>query len=92
VVHSTSCSIEFNRYGNAARDTRGKAKEETQAKAIAEPTQNRVRHCSCNQSQRAVLATQQIVGKIKAPKQIKTGANDAYGCDRMMIHSVIVPE
>jgi hypothetical protein len=39
-----------------------------------------------------VLATQQIVGKIKAPKQIKTGANDAYGCDRMMIHSVIVPE
>src|SRR5258706_9940927 len=37
-----------------------------------------------------MLATQQVIGKIETADHIQTGSGDADGCDRMVVHPMIV--
>ncbi len=83
---TASCSIEFNRDREAGCETRGEAKEQTQANAISDSENDRVRHGTGKQPQRAVLSTQQVVGKIKAAQQVKKGPCDADGSYRVVVH------
>ena len=83
---TTSGSIEFNRDRDTSCETRGEAKEQTQANAIADAENDRVRHGTGKQPQRAMLSPQQVVGKIKAAQHIKKGPCDAYGSYGVVVH------
>ena len=90
MVQATSGSTEFNGNGDPGRNPRDEAKEETKANTVADSEDDRVGYRPGKQSQRAVLPAQQIVSEIKAPEHIETAAGDTDGCDRMVVHSVIV--
>jgi catechol 2,3-dioxygenase-like lactoylglutathione lyase family enzyme len=47
---------------------------------------DRVRHRPSKQSQRPMLAAQQVVSKIQTSEHIKTGAGNADGCDGVVVH------
>src|SRR5882762_5274419 len=83
-------STELNRHRDSGANPREEAKKRTEAKAIADSENDRVGNRSSEQAQRAVPATEQIIGKIQAAEHVETGAGDAHGCERVVVHGVIV--
>ena len=83
---SSDLSTEFNRNGDAGRDTGSQPKEETKAEAVADAEDNGVRYRASKQPQRTVLSTQQVVGKIETTQHIKTCTRNADGRDCMVVH------
>jgi len=85
MIQTTSRPTKFNRDSDTSRKTRGEAKEQTEANAVAGPEYDRIRYRPRKQPQRTVLSPQQVVGKVKAPEHIKARACDADGCYRVVI-------
>ena len=69
------------------RETGGEAKEGTEADAVTDAEDDRVRYGPRKQSQRTMLAAQKVVGEIKATHYVKATAHDADGCDDVVIQS-----
>src|SRR5437016_426656 len=84
-----SCSLEFDRDGNAGRCAGSEAKEKPQTDAEADSEHDRVRYRPGNQPQRTVLAAQQVVSEIKTPEHIEAGAGNTDGCDDVVVHETI---
>jgi hypothetical protein len=59
--------MELNRRRNTRGDTGRQAKEKTKPKAVADSENNGIRDDSREQPQRPVLATQQVVRKVRLP-------------------------
>jgi hypothetical protein len=79
MIQAASCSVEFNRDCDTGRDTGSEAEEEAEAKAkaVADAEDNGVRNRAGEQTQRAVLAAQQVVSEIKTAENVKIRAGDA---------------
>ncbi len=90
MIQPTRCSTELNRQSDTGGNAGSQAKEETEAKAVADAEDNGVRYRSGKQAQRAVLSTQQVVGQIETTHHIKTGTRNADDRDGMVIHPTIV--
>jgi hypothetical protein len=86
MIQPASCSTEFNRQGDASRDTGSQAKKETKAEAVANAEDNGVRHHTGKQPQRTVLTAQQVVSQIETTQNITTDACNADDRDRMVVH------
>jgi ketosteroid isomerase-like protein len=81
-------SIEFDGNGDAGANSGSNAKEETKANAVSDSEDDRVRDRPGKQSQRPMLATQQVIRQIQASEHVKTGAGDADGCDGVVVHRI----
>ena len=90
MVQATGGSTEFDGHGDPRGNSRDETEEETKSNTVAHSEDNRISYRPGEQSQRAVLPAQQIVSQIKAPEHIETAAGDTDGCDRMVVHAVIV--
>jgi hypothetical protein len=92
VVQATRGAIELNRKSYASCDTGREAKEKTEAKTVSDSEDDRVGYRSGKQSQRPMLAAQQVIGKIQTSDHIKTGAGNADGGDGVVVHRRIIVE
>jgi hypothetical protein len=94
MVQTTSRPIELDRDGDTGGKSCGQAKDQTEANAIANSENNRLRYRPCEQTQRTMLSAQQIIGKIKAAQHVKKSTRDAHGCYRVVVdqHLTIVHE
>jgi uncharacterized protein len=86
VVKAARGSIEFNGKRNARSNAGGEPKEKSEADAVPDAEDDRVRHRPGKQSQRPMLAAQQVIRQIQASDHVKTGAGDADGCDGVVVH------
>ena len=87
VVPAARGSIEFDGQRDTGGYSSSKAKEKTEADAVTDAEDDRVRHGPGKQSQRPMLAAQQVIRKIQTPEHIKTRARDADGGDGVVVHS-----
>src|ERR1700733_15563476 len=92
MIQPTRDAVQLDRSRNTYRNTRGKAEEGTEAQAITDTEDNRVRYDPRKQSQWAMLPTQEVVCKVQASHHVKTAARDADCRNCMMVHSGIVSE
>ena len=90
MLQAARCSTEFNRHRDSGGNACEEPKKRTEAKTIADSENNRVGNRSSEQAQGAVLATEQIIGKIQTAEHVETGTGDAHGCKRVVVHWVIV--
>jgi|SRR5690242_7432916 len=90
MILSTSCSIEFNGYGDTGCNSGSYAKNKPKAQAVADSEDQGVRDCPGEQSQRAMLSAEQVISKVEAAYDIETSACNAYGCKCVMLHAKIV--
>lgn len=90
MIQAASRSVEFNRKCDAGRDTRSQAKEETQAKTVADPEDDGIRYCPGKQPQRPVLSSQQVVSQVETTQHTKTDAGNADCRDCMVVHAPII--
>jgi ketosteroid isomerase-like protein len=88
VVKAARGSIEFNGKRNARSNAGGEPKEKSEADAVPDAEGDRVRHRPGKQSQRPMLAAQQVIRQIQASDHVKTGAGDADGCDGVVVHRI----
>ena len=72
MVETTRSSTELNRQRDPGGNPREQSEERAKAEPIAQAENNRVGNRSSEQAQRAVLASQQIIGKIKASQNTET--------------------
>jgi len=86
MIEAASRPIEFNRDCDTGRDTGSQAKEETEAKAVADAEDNGVRNGAGEQPQRTVLTAQQVVSEIETAENIKTGTRDTDDGECMVVH------
>ena len=80
--------MRFNRDGDAGRNACSEAEEEPEAKAVADSEDDGVGDGASEESERAVLTAQQIIGEIEAAEHIQAGAGDADGRDCVVVHFV----
>src|SRR5580700_9327073 len=66
VVQCTRGSIEFDGNSDTGGNAGGKTKEETKANGVPNSEDDRIRHRAGKQSQRPVLAAQQVIRQIQA--------------------------
>src|ERR1700688_4208232 len=90
MMQAASCSIEFDRNRDTGRYARSQAKEETEAKAVADSENDGIGYRAGKQPQRTVLPTQKVVSEIETAQDIETGSRDADGRDCVVVHSAIV--
>jgi ketosteroid isomerase-like protein len=88
VIQPARGSIEFDSNGDAGANSGSNSEEETKANAVSDTEDDRVRHRPGKQSQRPMLAAQQVICEIEAPEYIETGAGNADGGDGMMVHRI----
>jgi len=87
VVPAARGSIEFNGQRDTGGYTRSEAKEKAEANAVSDAEDDRIGHGAGKQSQRPMLAAQQVICKIQTSEHIKACASDADGGDGVVIHS-----
>jgi hypothetical protein len=92
VIQPAGSSIEFDGDRNACSNSSGNAEEETEPEAVSDAEDDGVRHRPGKQSQRAMAAAQQVIGKIQTANHIKAGARYADGGDGVMVHWVTIVE
>ena len=85
IVRAT-CSMKFNRDGNAGCGSGSDSKEKAETDTVADSEHDRVRHHPGEQPQGTVLAAQQIVSKIKGAEHVQTDAGEADGCDSVVVN------
>ena len=90
MTQSARRASQFDREGKAGGNSGGKTEEQTKAKPVADAENKGIGYGAGEQAKRTVLSAEQVVGEIKATENIKTGAGNTDGGDRMVVHGKIV--
>src|ERR1700722_14903878 len=83
-------TVHLHRDGYSDSQAGRHAEDQTQPEAVTEAKQDRIRHGSSQQPQRAMRASQQVVRKIETTQHIQTTARNGDSSNRVMVHPTIV--
>ena len=78
-------AVELNCDGDACRQARGQAKEQTETESVSEAKDDRIGNGAGQQAKRAMLSAKQVIGEIEAAQHVKACAGDADGGDDVVI-------
>ena len=80
-------AIEFDGYGDAGGEAGGESEEKSEAEAVSDAEDDGISDGAGEQAERAVLASEKVVGEIEAAENIEASTADGDGGDSVVVHA-----